>query len=108
MKEIFLTENQMQQALDQLEYYYDQGSFKGTLELDTEFESDNVVEIDVEGCSSFEWEMEQDMGGYNLVDSYVTLELTGVRNYNPDLDIFEDAWINDAQYNELINDFQTL
>lgn len=108
MKEIFLTEKQMQQAFNQLEYYYDQGCFKGTLELDAEFEDDNVVEIDVEGCSSFEWEMEQDTGGYNLVDSYVTLELTGVRNYNPDLDIFEDAWINDAQYNELINDFQTL
>lgn len=36
--------------------------------------------------------------------SCVAQELTGVRNYNPDLDMMESAWI-DAQYNELINGF---
>lgn len=36
--------------------------------------------------------------------SCVAQELTGVRNYNPDLDMMESAWI-DAQYNELTNGF---
>lgn len=105
MKEILLTENQMQQASNQLECYHDRGLFRGTLELDAEYEDGNIVEIDVEGYSSIESEMEQETGAYNIVDSYVTLELTGVRNYNPDLDMMEEAWINDAQYDELINGF---
>lgn len=36
--------------------------------------------------------------------SCVAQERTGVRGYNPDLDIMEGAW-TDAQYNELINGF---
>lgn len=39
-----------------------------------------------------------------LADLDATQELTGVRGYNPDLDMMESAWI-DAQYNELINCF---
>ena len=103
MKEFFLTEKQMEQAHDQLSGFHDAGRFQTTLALD---DGENYAEIDVDGFSEVSFGFTDYTGFAPVTVNDQSLDLTGVRNYNPDLDIFEEAYIGNAQYNELINHFQ--